>query len=94
MNMEKNSRPIKIEKTGIVSSDKMNKTRVVIVEKLSRHPVYKKIIKKKNKFYVHDEGNISKTGDIVRIQQVRPLSRTKRWNLIEIIKKGQKIEQE
>ncbi|MCL5674790.1 MAG: 30S ribosomal protein S17 [Candidatus Omnitrophica bacterium] len=87
--MEKNSRPVRIEKTGVVSSDKMNKTRVVIVERLSRHPVYKKMLRKKSRFYVHDEGNVSKTGDVVRIQQTRPLSRTKRWNLIEIIKKGQ-----
>lgn len=89
MNMEKDNSSVKIEKTGVVSSDKMNKTRVVIVEKISRHPVYKKIIRKKNKFYVHDEANVSKIGDIVRIQQTRPLSKTKRWNLIEIIKKEQ-----
>ncbi|MCL5409140.1 MAG: 30S ribosomal protein S17 [Candidatus Omnitrophica bacterium] len=86
---KKNSRSIKIEKTGVVSSDKMNKTRVVVVERLSRHPLYKKIIRKKNKFYVHDEGNISKVGDMVKIQQIRPLSKMKRWKLIDIIKKGQ-----
>ncbi len=89
MNMKKNRLPIKTEKTGVVSSDKMDKTRVVIVERLSRHPMYKKIIRKKNKFYVHDELNISKTGDIVKIQQTRPLSKTKRWKLMEVVKKTQ-----
>ncbi len=72
------------EKVGIVVSDKMNKTRVVMVERRVRHPRYGKEIKKRSKFYVHDEKNESKVGDKVRIMETRPLSRTKRWRLVAI----------
>ncbi len=77
----------KIKKTGIVIGDKMDKTRVVLVSRLARHPRYLKIIRKRNKFYVHDETNMSKKGDIVLIRQCRPLSRLKRWKIVEIVKK-------
>ncbi|MCX7917419.1 MAG: 30S ribosomal protein S17 [bacterium] len=78
-----------VEKKGIVVSDKMDKTRIVMVETMTQHPIYKKIIRKRKKFVAHDEDNISKKGDIVRIIQTRPLSKTKRWKIIEIIgKKG------
>lgn len=78
-----------IEKIGVVVSDKMDKTRVVNVEFMTQHPIYKKIIKKKRKFMVHDEDNITKVGDIVKIIQTRPLSKNKRWKVVEIIgKKG------
>ncbi|MCM8803921.1 MAG: 30S ribosomal protein S17 [Candidatus Omnitrophica bacterium] len=79
----------RIEKIGMVVSDKMNKTRIVQVEFLTQHPLYKKIIRKRRKFMAHDENNISKIGDLVRIIQIKPLSRNKRWKIIEIIgKKG------
>ncbi|HOJ31066.1 MAG TPA: 30S ribosomal protein S17 [bacterium] len=78
----------KIEKQGQVVSDKMEKTRVVVVETLSRHPVYFKVIRKRKKFYVHDESEISKTGDTVIIRQCRPLSRLKRWRIVEVVKKA------
>ncbi|MCM8810659.1 MAG: 30S ribosomal protein S17 [Candidatus Omnitrophica bacterium] len=79
----------RVEKTGIVVSDKMDKTRVVLVEFMTQHPIYKKTIRKRRKFMAHDEENITKVGDIVRIVQTRPLSRRKRWKVIEIIgKKG------
>ncbi|MCM8785506.1 MAG: 30S ribosomal protein S17 [Candidatus Omnitrophica bacterium] len=82
-----------IEKTGIVVSDKMDKTRVVLVEFMMQHPIYKKTIRKKRKFMAHDEDNITKVGDIVRIIQTRPLSRHKRWKIVEIIgKKGVTID--
>ncbi|HOK56692.1 MAG TPA: 30S ribosomal protein S17 [bacterium] len=78
-----------IEKTGVVVSDKMDKTRVVMVEYMTQHPIYKKILRKRRKFMVHDEDNITKVGDVVRIIQTRPLSKNKRWKIIEIIgKKG------
>ncbi len=77
-----------IEKKGVVVSDKMDKTRVVVVEKLTRHPLYKKAIRRKKKFYAHDESNASKVGDIVIIRQTKPLSRLKRWKIIEIAGKG------
>jgi len=81
----------KIEKIGVVVSDKMNKTRVVMVENFYPHPIYKKVIKKRKKFMVHDETNISRNGDIVKIQQTRPLSKKKRWRLVSIIKEAGKL---
>lgn len=77
-----------IEKKGVVVSDKMDKTRVVMVETLTRHPRYLKTIRKRKKFYAHDESNISKSGDTVIIRQCRPLSKLKRWKIIEVVKKA------
>ena len=82
----KTKRKIRI---GIVLSDKMKKTIVVRVERLTKHAEYGKVIKRKNKFKVHDEKNIAKIGDTVRIEETRPLSKDKRWKLLEVIKKGQ-----
>jgi small subunit ribosomal protein S17 len=76
-------------RTGIVISDKMKKTIIVGVSRLTKHPLYGKIIKKSNKFKVHDEKNTAKVGDTVRIQETRPLSKDKRWKLVEVIKKAQ-----
>lgn len=72
---------------GHVVSDKMNKTIVVQVDRKVKHPVYGKYVKRTSKMYVHDEENSSRVGDIVRIQQTRPLSKTKRWKLVEILKR-------
>ncbi|MFA5088029.1 MAG: 30S ribosomal protein S17 [Candidatus Omnitrophota bacterium] len=74
--------------TGKVISDKMNKTRVVQVLWVSRHEQYVKSIRRAKKFKAHDEKNESKTGDIVRIMETRPLSKDKRWVIKEIISKG------
>lgn len=74
---------------GAVISDKMQKTRIVTVMHLSKHSKYGKIIKKYNKFKAHDEKNISKVGDIVRIVETRPLSKDKRFRIVKIIKKAQ-----
>lgn len=74
------------ERVGTVLSDKMSKTRVIQVERLVRHPKYGKILKVRKKFYAHDEQNQSKAGDKVRIQETRPLSRLKRWKVVEIYK--------
>jgi small subunit ribosomal protein S17 len=71
--------------TGTVVSDKMDKTIVVSVMSFSKHPKYKKITKRYAKFKAHDEKNSAKTGDKVRIAETRPLSRDKRWRLIEIV---------
>ncbi|HOX54725.1 MAG: 30S ribosomal protein S17 [Candidatus Omnitrophica bacterium] len=73
------------ERIGIVVSDKMNKTRVVRVERLARHRDYDKIMKMANKFKAHDEKNASKTGDRVRIVETRPLSKDKRWRIVEVL---------
>jgi len=74
------------ERVGVVISDKMNKTRVVRVERLVKHPKYQRIIRKATKFKAHDEQNVSKDGDKVRIMETRPLSKDKRWTILEVIK--------
>ncbi len=71
------------EYIGRVVSDKMDKTVVVLVERQFRHPLYEKRIKKSRKFYAHDEKNQYKVGDIVRIVETRPISKTKRWVVVE-----------
>ena len=76
--------------TGKVISDKMDKTVVVAVERLTRHPLYKKPIKKIAKFKAHDEENKCKAGDKVSIVESRPLSKDKRWRVLEIVEKESK----
>jgi len=85
MFMETRSR--RKERIGIVLSNKMDKTIVVAVERQVMHPIYNKFIKKTSKFYAHDENNTCDIGDKVRIMETRPLSKTKRWRLVEIIEK-------
>lgn len=77
---------------GQVVSDQMDKTVVVSVETLRRHPLYKKTIKRAVKYKAHDEKNECQLGDTVRIVETRPLSRTKRWRVAEIITKGEAVE--
>lgn len=72
---------------GTVVSDKMNKTIVVQIERKVKHPLYGKYVRKFSKMYAHDEENTCRSGDIVRIKQSRPLSKTKRWALVEIVKR-------
>lgn len=79
--MERNLRKVK---TGIVVSDKMDKTIVVQVETLVKHPMYKKTMKRSTRFKAHDEENSCKIGDTVTIMETRPLSRDKRWRLVSI----------
>jgi small subunit ribosomal protein S17 len=74
--------------TGVVASDKMNKTRRVEIPRMVRHPRYGKIIRRKTICMVHDEHNICHVGDFVEIVESRPLSRTKHWELVRIIKKA------
>ena len=71
--------------TGKVVSDKMNKTIVVVVERAVRHPKYGKILKRRTKLYAHDENQVGKIGSIVKIQESRPISKTKAWKLIDVI---------
>jgi small subunit ribosomal protein S17 len=73
------------ERVGVVVSDKMDKTVVVAIENRSPHPKYGKIVVKTKKFKAHDEGNQCKEGDRVRIQETRPLSKTKHWTVAEIL---------
>ncbi|MBV9269839.1 MAG: 30S ribosomal protein S17 [Candidatus Eremiobacteraeota bacterium] len=75
-------------KQGRVVSDKMDKTIVVVSETRVPHPVYGKIVRKSVKFKAHDEQNDAKTGDTVRIVECRPLSRDKRWRLVEVVERA------
>ena len=86
--MQSNSRSNRKERVGVVISDKMDKTITVQVDRVSRHPVYNRSIRKATKFKAHDETNTAKLGDIVRIQETRPLSKTKRWRLVEVVKRS------
>lgn len=83
--MERNLRK---EKTGVVTSDKMEKTITVTIERRVKHPIYGKFVKTTKKFKAHDEKNDAKTGDIVKISETRPLSKTKRWRLVEVIERA------
>ena len=80
-------RGIRKTRVGVVVSDKMEKTAVVAVERLIKHPVYKKYVKRTTKFHAHDESNTCNIGDKVKIMETRPLSRSKRWRVIEIVEK-------
>jgi len=79
------------QKVGRVVSNKMDKTIVVIVEVLKKHRIYKRTYKQTKRFYAHDEENTCQVGDIVRIEESRPLSKTKHWRLVEIVKPGSGI---
>ena len=74
--------------TGTVVSDKMDKTVTVLVERRLRHPLYRKFVTKSKKYHAHDEANECHTGDMVRLMEARPMSRSKRWRVIEIVKKA------
>jgi small subunit ribosomal protein S17 len=77
----------KVTKTGIVVSDKMDKTIVVKVESQFKHPLYKKIVRRHKKFKAHDEENTCNEGDTVLIQESKPISRDKRWTLVKVIER-------
>jgi len=81
------TRNFRKEKTGVVLSNKMNKTIIVAVKRKVKHPMYEKFINKTSKFYAHDETNSCSIGDTVRISETRPLSKTKRWRLVEVLEK-------
>src|SRR3989440_2804898 len=79
------------QRVGRVVSNKMNKTIVVIVESLKKHRIYKRTYKQTKRFNAHDEENTCQIGDMVRIEECRPLSKTKRWRLVEIVRPGSGI---
>ena len=83
--MERNLRKVRV---GKVTSNKMDKTIVVAIEEHVKHPRYKKIVKRTYKLKAHDENNECHTGDRVRVMETRPLSKDKRWRLVEIIEKA------
>jgi small subunit ribosomal protein S17 len=81
-------RSLRKTRVGTVASDKMDKTIVVAVTEHVRHPLYKKIVKRTYKLKAHDENNECKIGDKVKVMETRPLSRDKRWRLVEIVEKA------
>ncbi|TMI95119.1 MAG: 30S ribosomal protein S17 [Bacteroidetes bacterium] len=81
---ERNLRKTRI---GVVTSNRMAKTIIVAVERKVKHPIYGKFVKKTTKFHAHDEKDECSIGDLVKIMETRPLSRTKRWRLVEIVEK-------
>lgn len=83
--MERNLRKTRV---GLVTSDKMDKTIVVSIVDNVKHPLYKKIVKRTYKLKAHDEENTAKRGDRVRVMETRPLSKDKRWRLVEIIERA------
>lgn len=85
MSEERNYRKVRV---GKVVSDKMDKTIVVAVETSMKHPLYGKTIWRTKKFKAHDENNVAKIGDTVKIMETRPLSKDKRWRLVEIVEKA------
>lgn len=78
--------PVRKQRVGVVVSDKMTKTIVVEVERRVPHPKFKKIIRRTSKFYAHDDNEQAKVGDKVLIEETRPLSKLKRWTLVEVLK--------
>jgi small subunit ribosomal protein S17 len=83
--VERNRRKLKV---GRVTSDKMDKTITVVIEDFISHPLYSKRVKRTKKFKAHDENNIAGIGDKVKIMETRPLSRDKRWRLVEVVEKA------
>ena len=86
--MQSDMRNLRKERQGIVSSNKMDKTITVAVKWKEKHPIYGKLVNKTKKYHVHDENNECGIGDTVRIMETRPLSKLKRWRLVEIIEKA------
>ncbi len=84
-------RALRKTRVGNVVSDKMDKTVVVSVETLVRHPVYGRTVKETKKFKAHDEHNQCRIGDKVKIMETRPLSKDKRWRVVEVLEKGEEI---
>ena len=80
-------RNLRKTKSGVVTSNKMDKTITVKVERKVKHPLYGKFVKKSTKFHAHDDKNECSIGDTVRIMETRPMSKTKRWRLVEVLEK-------
>ena len=89
-NLETEKRGVRKERKGIVAGKSGNKSIVVLVERRRQHPFYGKVIKSSKKYHTHDEKNEAMVGDFVRIVEARPLSRIKRWRLVEILKRTKK----
>jgi small subunit ribosomal protein S17 len=88
-----NKKPVSRVKTAVVLSRKMDKTAVVTIERLVKHPLYQKLIRKRSKFKIHDPKNETKKGDVVLITETRPISADKHWRLVKILKRSIEIEE-
>ncbi|MDP6909096.1 MAG: 30S ribosomal protein S17 [Flavobacteriales bacterium] len=86
--MEKEVRNLRKERIGVITSDKMDKTVTVRVERKVKHPIYGKFLKKSKKFHAHDEKNDGGIGDTVRIMETKPMSKSKNWRLVEILERA------
>jgi small subunit ribosomal protein S17 len=82
---DRNRRKVRV---GKVVSDKMDKTAVVTIDRVIKHPTYKRYIRRTKKYVIHDEENQARVGDIVRFMETRPLSKTKRWRLLEVVERA------
>jgi len=82
MTEERNRRKLRV---GVVVSDRMQKTVVVSIERLVKHPVYGRYVRRRTKFKVHDEQNTCKIGDVIRFMETRPMSKDKRWRFVEVV---------
>ena len=76
---------VKKTREGVVVSDKMTKTRVVVIERVYRHPQYERVVTRSKRLKAHDEGNASKVGDRVLLEETRPLSKEKRWRILRVL---------
>ena len=85
---DETKRNLKKVRLGTVISDKMDKSIVVRVDRTMRHPLYEKIFRTFSKLYAHDEKNEARVGDVVRVMEARPLSKKKRWRLVEVVEKA------
>ena len=88
-----NSRPDSRVKTAVVVSRKMDKTAVVSIERLVKHPLYQKLVRKRSKFKIHDPKNETQKGDVVLISESKPISADKHWRLVKILKKAVVVEE-
>lgn len=86
--MENIERSARKERIGLVTSNKMDKTITVSIQRQVKHPIYSKIIKKTSKLMAHDENNDANPGDTVRVMETRPISKNKRWRLVEIVERA------
>lgn len=87
--MTQTERTMRKTRVGTVVSDKMNKTVVVAVERKVKHPLYEREMRRTSKFQAHDESNECRAGDVVRIMETRPLSKRKRWRVVEIVRRAE-----
>jgi len=83
---------VKATKTGVVESDKRDKTRKVVVRFLAKHPKYGKFMRRRTVLHVHDENNESRLGDTVEVVQTRPLSKTKFWTLVRVVERSRRVQ--